>query len=159
MLNSWDIQFMEKNVQDIISGWQCSAMIYRAKPENEQPNFNTIMREYTGDVVYDIITVPCERKDIANTNNTRPDVVHSGVRDNGEIMYALPEYYNEHAEDGTTVRKRLDVLNDDIFEFSDLSPNHEKWRVKYVRNRIGEYVIAVELITGGTMSGTEALEV
>ena len=47
MLTQYDIEMMKNSVMDILTSWGMTANIFIPKSEDEQPNWNPIMREYT----------------------------------------------------------------------------------------------------------------
>ena len=75
MLSKYDIEFMKQSVREIINEWQTTITILQPLPLSEQPNYNNIMHEFVGDVKYETIVVPAERKDLVNnqTNNLTLD--------------------------------------------------------------------------------------
>lgn len=147
ILNSFDMQMMENDVCDIISGWQLTVVILRPKPTQEQPNYNKIMREFTGPIIVDQMTVPAERKDITNylLTNVRSNI--AGLIADGDQLYALPASYIDEYGD----RVQLRISHDDIFVLP--SEQNNKFSVKAIKDRIGEQLVLLHRYVGGTISG------
>lgn len=146
MLTKHDIAMMENDVCDIISSWHSSCTIVIPKPIEQQTHWNPIMNEYTGDIDYDTLTnVPCERKDIVNISPI--DIKHSiaGDRDDGDLLYALPLYYMD--DNGNSLR--LNITDECIFKIDE----HDEWTVKSIKHRIGETLVSICKLSGGTSSG------
>lgn len=143
MLTQYDINMMENTVMDILESWGTTANIFIPKPEVEQPNWNPIMREYTGNIEYDIIRdVPVERLEVTNEYHISNNQLKSGTKTESGTLYKFPTIF-----DG----KPLVIKSDMIFTFNN--NDNEKYKIVTTRNRIGETIVDVELITGGTDSG------
>lgn len=143
MLTQYDISMMENTVMDILASWGMMVNILIPKPEEEQPYFNSIMREYTGDIVYDIIEdVPIERLEVVNEYHSDRSRIKAGTKTESSILYKLPAWFNN---------KPLVITTDMIFVFKD-NPK-EKYHINTIRNRIGETIVDIDLIVGGTDSG------
>lgn len=143
MLNEHDIIMMENSVMDILESWGTTATIFVPKAEEEQPNWNPIMREYTGDIEYDIIeNVPTERLEVVNEYHLDISNIKAGTKLESSIQYKFPIMFNG---------EKLVITHDMIFTFGNNTD--DKYRVNTIRNRIGETIVDVELIAGGTDSG------
>ena len=143
MLTKQDIAMMEETVIDILESWGTTATIMKPKPEDEQSNWNPLMREYTGDIDYDIIEgVPVERLEVVNEYHMDRNETRAGTRTESSILYKFPTVFNG---------KPLVITSDMIFTFND--NDKEKYRINTIRNRIGETVVDVDLFVGGTDSG------
>ena len=143
MLTQYDINMMKDTVMDILTSWGTTVDILVPKPEKEQPNFNPIMREYTGDISYDIIeNVPIERLEVVNEYHADRNQMKAGTKTESSILYKLPVWFND---------KPLVITPDMIFVFKN-SPK-EKYHINTIRNRIGETIVDIDLIVGGTDSG------
>ena len=143
MLTQHDISMMESTVIDILASWGTTVNILIPKPEKEQPNFNPLMREYTGDISYDTIEdVPIERLEVVNEYHMDRGQMKAGTKTESSILYKLPTWFNN---------KPLTITSDMIFVFKD-NPK-EKYHINTIRNRIGETVVDIDLIVGGTDSG------
>lgn len=128
---------------DILTSWGMKVNILVPKPEKEQPNFNPIMREYTGDIQYDIIKdVPIERLEVVNEYHDSRSHMKAGTKTESSILYKLPAWFNN---------KPLVITPDMIFVFDD-NPK-DKYHIHTIRNRIGETIVDIDLIVGGTDSG------
>ena len=143
MLTPYDIAMMENTAMDILKSWGMTATILVPKPEDKQPNWNPIMREYTGDIDYDRIeNMPVERLEVVNEYHQDRDVMKAGVKVGSSILYKFPIRFNN---------KPLIITSDMIFIFNN-DPNN-KYQINTIRNRIGETIVDVDLIVGGTDSG------
>ena len=142
MLTQYDIDMMEDTVMDILKSWGTTADIFVPKPEDLQPNWNPIMREYTGDIEYDIIcNVPVERLELVNEYNMSNNHEKAGMRTESSILYKFPAKFNGEP---------LVITEDMLFIFGD---NDDKYHIKTIKNRIGETIVDVTSIVGGTDSG------
>lgn len=143
MLTPYDIKIMEETVMDILESWGTTATIMKPKPEDQQPNWNPIMREYTGDIIYDIIEdVPVERLEVVNEYHMDRNQTKAGTKTESSILYKFPVIFNDEP---------LIITPDMIFIFNN--NDKEKYHINTIRNRIGETIVDVDLIVGGTDSG------
>lgn len=143
MLTQYDINMMETTVMDILTSWGMKVNIMVPKPEDQQPNWNPLMREYTGDIQYDIIEdVPIERLEVVNEYHSDRSEMKAGTKTESSILYKLPVIFDD---------KPLVITPDMIFIF-DNNPK-DKYHINTIRNRIGETIIDIDLIVGGTDSG------
>ena len=111
MLTQYDINMMEDTVMDILESWGTKAKILIPKPEDQQPNWNPLMREYNGNIEYDIIdNVPAERLEVVNEYHTNVNQTKAGVRSESSILYKFPSIFNG---------KPLIITPDMIFIFND----------------------------------------
>lgn len=143
MLTQHDISMMESTVMGILASWGTTVNILVPKPEEEQPNYNKLMREYTGDIIYDTIEdVPIERLEVVNEYHNDRSQMKAGTKTESSILYKLPVWFND---------KPLVIKPDMIFVFKD-NPK-EKYHINTIRNRVGETIVDIDLIVGGTDSG------
>lgn len=143
MLTQYDINMMAGTVMDILKSWGMTVTILVPKPEDEQPNWNPIMREYTGDIIYDNIeNVPIERLEVVNEYHSDRGQMKAGTKTESSILYKLPAIF-----DG----KPLVITPDMIFVFND-NPK-EKYQINTIRERVGETIVDIDLIVGGTDPG------
>lgn len=143
MLTQHDINMMKTDVMDILKSWGMTATILVPKPEDRQPNFNPIMREYTGAIEYDIITdVPTERLEVVNEYHEDKSHIKGGSKTESSYQYKFPAEFGGEP---------LIIKSDMIFIFSDDSS--ERYQVNTIRRRIGETIVDVDLLVGGTDSG------
>lgn len=141
MLTQHDINMMKSDVMDILKSWGMIATILIPKPEDEQPNFNPIMREYTGDIEYNKIeNVPVERLEVVNEYHEDREHIKAGDKTESSYQYKFPEEFNG---------KPLVIESNMILMFDD----KDKYQIKTIRRRIGETIVEVNLIVGGTDSG------
>ena len=143
MLTQYDIAMMRDAVMDILRSWGTVATILIPKPEDQQPNWNPLMREYTGDIEYDILEdVPVERLEVVNEYHNDRNQMKAGTKTESSILYKFP------AEFGG---KPLIIKADMILMFNGNTEN--KYHINTIRERIGETIVDVDLIVGGTDSG------
>lgn len=134
---------MNSTVMDILESWGTTATIFVPKPEDQQPNWNKLMREYTGDIAYDTIeNVPVERLEVVNEYHDNRTHMKAGTKTESSILYKFPAEFNG---------KPLKITSDMIFTFNNDTKN--KYHINTIRERIGETIVDVDLIVGGTDSG------
>lgn len=143
MLTQYDIDMMKDTVIDILNSWGTTAKILMPKSEDEQSSFNPIMREYTGDIDYYILdNVPVERLEVVNEYHEDRSHIKAGDKTESNILYKFPSEFNG---------KPLIITTDMILIFN--GDEEHKYQINTIRNRIGETIVDVDLITGGTDSG------
>lgn len=143
MLTQYDIDMMKDTVIDILNSWGTTAKILMPKSEDEQSCFNPIMREYTGDIDYYILDdVPVERLEVVNEYHEDRSHIKAGDKTESSILYKFPSEFNG---------KPLIITTDMILIFN--GDEEHKYQINTVKNRIGEIIVDVDLITGGTDSG------
>lgn len=150
MLNKFDVEFMESSVRECINAWDTKLICIRPKPIKEQPNWNKLMGEYSGEVLYNEIEVPAERKDQANyyIDGISKDNGIYGLRDDGSLMYAIPLLIPDKDIDGNDIMKQFIPDENDIWVV-----DNEKYYVRMIKLRIGETLIVINKSVGGTISG------
>lgn len=145
MLTQHDINMMKNDVMNILESWGTTANILMPKPESEQPYFNELMREYTGEIEYDIIkNVPVERLEVVNEYHTDRNQTKAGIRSESSILYKFPVIFNG---------KPLKIKPDMIITFNDST---DKYHINTIRERIGETIVDIDLLVGGTDSGIDS---
>lgn len=154
MLNAHDIRWMEDTVREVISEWNTKISIYSRLPLEEQPNYNHLMREFTGDSYCKVLTVIAERKDIVNnmTNDPDPDNIDFGRKDNGTFLYAIPDVIkvtettkDENGNDVShEVEKKYSPTLHDVVTIGD----GEVYYIRSIRSRIGETLLTIKRFTG-----------
>lgn len=143
MLTQYDINMMKDTVIDILSSWGTTAKILIPKSEDEQSSFNPIMREYIGDIDYYILdNVPVERLEVVNEYHEDRSHIKAGDKTESSILYKFPSEFNG---------KPLIITTDMILIFN--GDEEHKYQINTVKNRIGEIIVDVDLIIGGTDSG------
>ena len=143
MLTQHDIEMMKNDVMGILGSWGLFATILIPKPEEEQPNFNSMMREYTGEIEYDILdNVPVERLEVVNEYHNDRNHIKAGTKTESSILYKFPVEFNGEP---------LKIKPDMIFMFN--GNTEDKYHINTIRERIGETIVDVDLIVGGTDSG------
>ena len=97
----------------------------------------------TKDIIYDTISdVPVERLEVVNEYHNDRTKMKAGTKTESSILYKLPAIF-----DG----KPLVITSDMIFTF-DNNPE-KKYHINTIRERIGETIVDIDLIVGGTDSG------
>lgn len=143
MLTQYDINMMQNTVMDILKSWGTTATILMPKPEDQQPNWNPLMHEYTGHIEYDKLEdVPVERLEVVNEYHNDRNHMKAGTKTESSILYKFPAIFNG---------KPLIIKSDMIFMFNSDTKN--KYHINTIRERIGETIVDVDLIVGGTDSG------
>ena len=143
MLTQHDINIMRDTVMDILESWGTTANILIPKPEDEQPNYNPLMREYTGDIEYNILeNVPVERLEVVNEYDSDRNQIKAGTKIESSILYKFPVEFGG---------KPLVITSDMLFTFD--GNNNDKYHINTIRKRIGETIVDVDLIVGSTDSG------
>lgn len=128
---------------DILKSWGMTVDILIPKPEDEQPNWNPLMREYTGDIEYDITyDVPVERLEVVNEYHSNRNKIKAGTKTDSSILYKLPMMFNGNP---------LIITPDMLFVFD--KDYTKKYHINTIRERIGETIVDIDLIVGGTDSG------
>lgn len=137
MLNAYDIAWMENTVRDVIKEWDTRLNIYSRLPIEQQPNYNHLMHEFTGDCYCTSIEIDAERKDIVNnmTNDPDPDNLDFGKKNNGVLLYAIPNVI-----DGKQYKPSLfDIIT---------NGDGEVYYIRNIRDRIGETLISIMRFSG-----------
>lgn len=128
---------------DILESWGTVATILTPKPEDQQPNWNPLMREYTGDIEYDILeNVPTERLEVVNEYHSNRSEMKAGTKVESSILYKFPAEFNGEP---------LIIKPNMILMFN--GNTEDKYQINTIRERIGETIVDVDLIVGGTDSG------
>lgn len=143
MLTQHDLDMMKNDVMGILKSWGMFATILIPKSEEEQSNFNPLMREYTGEIEYDILeNVPVERLEVVNEYHSNVGHIKAGTKTESSILYKFPAEL-----DG----EPLTIKHNMIFMFNGDTEN--RYHINTIRERIGETIVDVDLIVGGTDSG------
>lgn len=142
MLTQHDINMMKGTVMDILGSWGMTATILTPKPEDEQPNWNPLMREFTGDIEYNTIeNVPVERLEVVNEYHQDRTHMKAGTKTESSILYKFPAEFNGSP---------LVITSDMLFMFN--GDNTKKYHINTIRERIGETIVDVDLIIGNASS-------
>lgn len=147
ILTTGDIEYMKNSVRDVINQWHTMITIMQPLPIEQQPNYDSILKEFTGDVEYETISISAERKDIVNnyTNDLPADDTEYGQKNAGTVLYAIPNIlpvFDEHGKQ-TGIRqykphKQAVVAIDDTTD---------RYRIQSMRDRIGETLILLKRYT------------
>ena len=150
MLSKHDLEWMSDTVARTITPWDGYMTLKRPLPEDQQPNYNKMMREYTGEIMYELIEdIPTESLDMTNINHESTDVGIGGDKINGDAVYCIPKKYTNKRGDMVEVKPEpfdivlLSEYQDNIYRISDM------------RNRIGEIILILRKISGGTEVGNQ----
>ena len=150
MLNAHDISWMEDTVREIIGEWNTEICIYSRLPLAEQPNYNHLMKEFTGDSFCVALTTTAERKDIVNnmTNDPDPDNLDFGKKDNGTLLYAIPDVIKvtDTLEDGEII-EREEKYSPSLHDIVTIGDG-EVYYIRNIRGRIGEILISIKRFVG-----------
>lgn len=135
MITQYDIDVMENDIADIIKSWNNTLDILLPLPVDQQTNYNTIMNEFIGEILYDKISIPAERKDMQNMiENDISDNKHGDI-DGGTLMFTIPSTYGYI----------LDNPTECIILY-----NNEKWYIRNTKIRIGEIIITIKKLISNT---------
>jgi hypothetical protein len=158
MLNGWDIEFMKESVHEVITAWNTTLTVLTPLPIDQQPNYNKLMCEYTGDIEYTKLIIPAERKDIVNnqTNDIKQDEVEYGEKNAGVMLYAIPDmiptYDTNNVKTGMRAYK---PAKDDIFI---VDATDDRYYIRSMRDRMGETLVTLHRYVGGTPNGNGTTE-
>ena len=158
MLSAGDIQFMKNSVRDIIDQWHTTITIMQPLPIDKQPNYDKLLHEFTGEVKYDIITIPAERKDIVNnyTNDLPPDDTEHGEKNAGTILYAIPNVLPVYDEDGIKIGvKQFKPHKESVIAIDD---TEDRYHISAMRDRIGETLIVIKRYVGDIPDGSDIID-
>lgn len=158
MLTTGDIEFMKNSVRDIIDQWHTKITIMQPLPLDEQPNYDKLLREFTGDVIYDTISVPADRKDIVNnyTNDLSPNDTEYGENNAGCILYAIPNIIPVYDENGAKIGvKQFKPDEQAVIAIDDTS---DRYHIISMRDRIGETLIMINRYVGDIPDGSEIID-
>jgi hypothetical protein len=145
MLSDGDIKRMGADVRNAISDWDASVVIKMPKPINEQPNYNKLMREFTGDVVYNEYPISGEWRSKAENKQLNTSV--SGDSMVNKAILVLPDIFNV---DITTVINTIDVCTKDSVIYDDID---RKYRITSIRTNIGQVSLELLQLVGGDING------
>jgi hypothetical protein len=158
MLNSWDLQFMKDSVREVIGQWGDSITVLSPLPIDQQPNYNKLMHEFTGEIKFNNITIPAEHRDIVNNNTNDIDVnsVDYGEKDEGAILYSIPDVIPVY--DASGVQVGTQKYKPGVYDIITIDNSNDRYFIKSMRDRIGEVLILLYRFTGGTPNGIGTLE-
>lgn len=154
MLTKGDIEFMKNSVRDVINQWHTTITIMQPLPLDKQPNYDGLLREFTGDISYETITISAERKDIVNnyTNDLPPDDTEYGEKNAGTILYAIPNIIPIFDSDGNQVGiKQFKPHKESVIIIDD---TQDRYHIVSMRDRIGEILITIKRYIGRVPSGS-----
>ena len=134
MLTPYDISVMESDVSDIIKSWSTKVEVWDPKPEDEQPNWNALMREYTGEPAYNILYIPYEERSPQNIASLDVKVNMAGDKIDSQQVITIPQEY-------------------DLNEFMIFIYKGEQYHIKWMKSRIGETIVLLYKLVGGNDHG------
>ena len=139
MMGVSDLEFakMEQDVMNSIKDWHSYINLLVPKPLSEQPNYNTRLREFNGEIIYDRYdNIPAERIDGFYVKQST--AVH-GDKNDGSVGMYIPIRYQIITGDMVDIN----IKDDSIVELDG-----DEWRIKSWRKMIGEYFITIKRKTG-----------
>lgn len=157
MLTTGDIEYMKSSVREVIDQWHTTITIMQPLSLEYQPNYDAILHEFTGDILYESIVVRAERKDIVNnyTNNLPPDDTEYGEKNAGTILYAIPNIIPIYDKNDNIVgMKPFRPHKEAIIIIDDTK---DRYHIVSMRDRIGEILITVNRYVGHMPKGSETL--
>jgi len=125
MLNSYDIESMKRDVNGIIGDWSDTVEIWKLLPDDQQPGWNPLMREVSGDKIYDKRTnITVERRDV---HVSELESNQGGDRYTGVSVLCVPD--------------DIPVDHDCIFILA--GDTTTQWRVHAIKDRLGENMVTI----------------
>lgn len=112
-----DLEHMEKDIRNVISNSYTTIDIHNILPKEQQPNWNRLLREMDGDILYDIqLSIPCEivGTDELNKYISNIEIISAGNKYNGTVMMNIPFKYHY----GYVVHV-VNLKNDSIIKYND----------------------------------------
>ena len=158
VLTTGDIEYMKNSVRDIIDQWHTTITIMQPLPLDRQPNYDKILHEFTGDILYETVLVPAERKDIVNnyTNDLPPDDTEYGEKNAGTILYAIPNIITVFDENGNKLGiRQFKPHKEAVIAIDDTD---DRYYIQSMRDRIGEVLITIKRYTGNIPEGTDSIQ-
>lgn len=157
MLTTGDIQFMKDSVREVVADWHTTITFMNPLPLDKQPNYNKYLKEFTGDVEYETITVSAERKDIVNnyTNDVNSSDTIYGENDTGRYLYAVPNVLPVKDENGKQIGVKQWRIQPDATVIID--DTEDRYEILNIRDRIGEYLVTIRRYTGSVPNSTEEI--
>lgn len=158
ILTKGDIEFMKDSVRDIIDQWHTTITIMQPLPLDEQPNYDKLLREFTGDVLYETISISAERKDIVNNymNDLPPDDTEYGEKNAGTILYAIPNIITVYDKNGVkTGIRQFKPHKEAVIVIDDTD---DRYHIVSMRDRIGEILITVKRFVGDVPDGSTPID-
>lgn len=153
-----DIEFMKDSVRDVINQWHTTITIMQPLPLDKQTNYDKLLREFTGDVLYETLLIPAERKDIVNnyTNDLPPDDTEYGEKNAGTILYAIPNIIPVFDDNGKqTGIRQFKPHKEAVIAIDD---TEDRYHIVSMRDRIGEVLIMVKRYIGDIPDGSMIID-
>lgn len=158
MLSKHDIEFMKESVRDVIDQWHTTITIMQPLPLDQQPNYNKLMHEFSGDALYETLVVPAERKDLVNnyTNSVPADETSYGKKNAGVMLYAIPNVIPVFDDNGNQIGVKRYIPNKDSIIVVD--DTDDRYYIESIRDRIGEVLITIRRYVGDIPDGSEYID-
>ncbi len=148
MLTSLDKQIMSNDIGNIIDDWSEYVQIWTPLPKEQQPNYNNLMREFVGEILYDKqLDVPAEE---VRATDAKTELITNNAGDKHieRLVICVPIQY-KYTDPDTDVTNLMDI---DIDEHSLIVFNSDpdsRWRIERSRRRLGEYMLYLYKMIGG----------
>ena len=158
MLTMGDIEFMKSSVRDVIDQWHTTITIMQPLPLDKQDNYDELLCEFTGDVLYETLLVSAERKDIVNnyTNDLPPDDTEYGEKNAGTILYAIPNIIPVYDENGNKIGiRQFKPHKEAVIVIDD---TNDRYHITSMRDRIGETLIVVKRYVGDVPNSSDIVD-
>lgn len=154
MLTDWDLKFMNDCVHETIMSWRDNIIAYIPLPEEKQRNFNKYMREYTGPILYYKKRILAERTELVNNynNSIQPDDIDYGRRDDGTLMYAIPDEIPIYNNTDNSV-SGYEKWRPDMFMIFQVDDSDDRYYVRSIKDRIGQVLLTIMRYDGTTPNG------
>lgn len=140
MISDRDMEKMKNDVVGTLGDWKSKITIKVPKPLVEQLNWNAKLREFIGEVLYisyEDVPVEC-----VEGYFSKQGIDVGGDRDLGSIVVYVPIWYKK---DNITVN--ITMPSDTIMDIRILYRD-EIWRIKSMKNLIGEYSLNIYRMVG-----------
>lgn len=160
LLNDYDLKWMNDCVHEVLHSWHDHIIALIPLPEDRQKNFDPVMREFLGPIYFYKKILRAERVELVQSmyNGTPPDDIDYGRRDNGELMYAIPDDIPIF-DDGLHVHG-FENWKPDIFTIFDLNDGSgDKYYVRTIKERIGQRLLMMYRYDGTTPNGIDLKDI
>lgn len=144
ILSASDINRMGADVRDAITDWDAPVTIKVPKPIVSQTNYNDLMREFTGEILYDEYSVGGEWRSKAENKQLNIDV--SGDSMINKSILVLPDTLYADPPDNTESINTISICSKDTIILDDTG---RKYRVSSIRTNIGQVSLELLQLVGG----------
>lgn len=155
LLNNFDRQFMDDSIHETIFSFDNYITAFIPLPEDKQRNFDKLIREYTGPVLYYKKIVLAERIELVQDYNdsTRQDDIDYGRRDSGKLAYSIPNDIPIVDDYGNI--NGYECYRPSQFDVFKVDDSDDMYFVESVKDRIGQYVLTINKYDGTTVNGID----